>query len=165
MRILKAVVGWASLIALLVFVFMNTQRVEVRFFNATLSAALGLFIVAAALLGAVGAPVFKGVWAWTRRADAMRPSNRAKRALQLTLRLVAVGVLLVFVFMNLQMIEIALPTVMVRAPIGYILLLAALAGGFGRTALVTLFSWTRPRPRTRPEPGTQPGVYPPRREP
>ena len=66
MKKIKLVLGWLAILSLLIFVVMNFQQTEVKILNARLTAPLSFIVLLAAVLGAIGAPSFKKIFAWAK---------------------------------------------------------------------------------------------------
>jgi uncharacterized integral membrane protein len=77
---IKIVVAWLAIMALGIFVVMNTHNVSLRLpFDIGLHAPLGLVLLATALLGALCASGLRTIWRWSRgkeRRPAVAPPTR-----------------------------------------------------------------------------------------
>jgi uncharacterized integral membrane protein len=64
MRWIKAIIGWACIVALIWFCALNTQSTHVTVFNAELTAPVAVVVLLAAFLGAIGASRVKTIVSW-----------------------------------------------------------------------------------------------------
>ena len=70
MRALKLMIGWAAILALVVFIISNSQTAEVSLpLSTSITAPTSLIIVASAFLGAIGAAMAKTLFHWAKGKD------------------------------------------------------------------------------------------------